>query len=122
MKGNLWTNKAYEGPTPKLSKKVLRKVAADLKKNKELSELLAKSGKKVPTVQKSFMKRFVLERHEDETGTSGVGTVAEGVVFSNGKVALTWFSHYGAVNVYDSIQVVEVLHGHGGKTKIIWTD
>ena len=58
------------------------------------------------TVQKSFQRRFVLDR----------------ILFSNGKVALTWFSHYGAVNVYDSIEVVRVLHGHGGKTLIVWTD
>ena len=74
------------------------------------------------TVQKSFQRRFVLDRKEDATGTSGTGVVAEGILFSNGKVALTWFSHYGSVNVYDSIEVVRVLHGHGGKTLIVWTD
>lgn len=58
------------------------------------------------TVQKSFQRRFVLDRKQDATGTSGTGIVAEGIMFSNGKVALTWFSHYGAVNVYDSIEVV----------------
>ena len=60
------------------------------------------------TVQKSFQRRFVLDRKQDATGTSGTGIVAEGIMFSNGKVALTWFSHYGAVNVYDSIEVVRV--------------
>lgn len=74
------------------------------------------------TVQKSFQRRFVLDREEDATGTSGTGRVAEGILFSCGKVALTWFSHYGAVNVYDSIEVVRVIHGHGGMTKIVWTD
>jgi hypothetical protein len=43
-------------------------------------------------------------------------------MFSGGKVALHWFSHYGAVNVYDSIEVVRVLHGHGGNTSIVWLD
>lgn len=74
------------------------------------------------TVQKSFQRRFVLDRQEDVTGTSGTGIVAEGVLFSCGKVALTWFSHYGAVNVYDSLEVVKVLHGHQGRTKVVWTD
>jgi len=74
------------------------------------------------TVQKSFQRRFVLDRKKDATGTSGTGIVAEGVLFSNGKVALTWFSHYGAVNVYDSVEVVRVLHGHQGRTRIVWTD
>lgn len=75
-----------------------------------------------PTVRKSFMRRFVLDRTEDATGTSGTGVVAEGVCFSSGKVALTWFSHYGAVNVYDSQEVTKVLHGHGGKTLIEYLD
>lgn len=74
------------------------------------------------TVKKSFARRFVLDRKEDITGTSGTGVVAEGVMFSGGKVALHWFSHYGAVNVYDSIEVVRVLHGHGGNTSIVWMD
>lgn len=74
------------------------------------------------TVEKCFARRFVLDRKEDATGTSGVGVVAEGLMFSNGKVALGWYSHYGAVNVYDSIEVVRVLHGHQGKTKIVWLD
>lgn len=74
------------------------------------------------TVEKSFARRFVLDRATDITGTSGVGVVAEGVLFSGGKVALHWFSHYGAVNVYDSIEVVRVLHGHGGNTTIKWLD
>lgn len=83
---------------------------------------MSKKDTKIPTVKKSFSRRFVLNRMEDETGTSGTGVVAEGILFSSGKIALTWFSHYGAVNVYDSIQVVEHLHGHGGKTLIEWID
>lgn len=76
----------------------------------------------VPTVQKSFQRRFVLQRNEDATGTSGVGVVAEGVCFSNGKVALHWLSHYGAVNVYDSMEVTTKVHGHEGRTVVVWTD
>lgn len=76
----------------------------------------------MPTVSKSFARRFVLNRKVDVTGTSGTGIVAEGVMFSGGKVALTWFSHYGAVNVYDSMEVVRILHGHNGSTEIIWKD
>ena len=75
-----------------------------------------------PTVKQSRSRRFVLDRHEDATGTSGTGIVAEGVEFSNGKVALHWFSHYGAVNVYDSMLVTTALHGHNGKTKVIYLD
>lgn len=73
-------------------------------------------------VKTSYARRFTLDRVTDVTGTSGTGIVAEGVMFSGGKVALHWLSHYGAINVYDSIEVVRVLHGHQGSTKIVWLD
>lgn len=70
------------------------------------------------------MRRFILERTDDETGMSGTGTVAEGVEFSNGKVCLTWLSTYHSIVIYDNIKEVEWIHGHGGsgKTKVIWLD
>lgn len=77
---------------------------------------------KTPTVKQSKARLFVLDRKHDATGTSGTGVVAEGVCFSNGKVALHWLSHLGAVNVYDSMEVCEALHGHGGNTIIVWRD
>ncbi len=75
-----------------------------------------------PTAKRSIAKLFVLNRRHDETGTSGTGIVAEGIKFSNGKVALHWLSHLGAVNVYDSMDVCEVLHGHDGNTVVEWKD
>lgn len=81
-----------------------------------------KRPKKTPTAKQSNARRFVLDRRVDSTGTSGTGIVAEGVRFSNGKVALHWLSHLGAVNVYDSIDVCEQLHGHGGNTVLVWVD
>lgn len=72
------------------------------------------------TARESTARLFVLNRKVDATGTSGTGIVAEGVRFSNGKVALHWLSHLGAVNVYDSMEVCEALHGHGGNTQVVW--
>lgn len=66
------------------------------------------------------MKLFVLNRIEDETGISGVGIVAEGVQFSNGKCALSWLSEHTSVAIYDDIVVLEAIHGHDGKTIIRW--
>lgn len=68
------------------------------------------------------MKLFHLERLEDETGVSGSGTVAEGVEFSNGKCVLNWLTAWSSVAVYDSIEDVEAIHGHNGKTIIVWED
>jgi len=68
------------------------------------------------------MKRFVLQRFEDETGVSDVGLVAEGIQFSNGKCVLVWAVELSSVGVYDNIELVDKIHGHDGKTKIVWID
>ncbi len=68
------------------------------------------------------MKQFLLKRIEDETGVSGTGIVAEGVQFFNGKCTLTWITEFSSVAVYDSIDLVEKIHGHNGKTVIVWVD
>lgn len=69
------------------------------------------------------MKRFVLNRIEDETGISGTGTVAEGVQFTSGICALSWLTEIKSIAaVYDDIDTVEKLHGHDGKTIVEWVD
>lgn len=68
------------------------------------------------------IRRFHFERIEDASGVSGCGKVAEGVIFSNGKVALEWFGTHSSTNVYDSLADVEYIHGHGGRTKIVFDD
>lgn len=70
----------------------------------------------------SLMRRFVLDRREDATGTSGMGVVAEGVEFSNGQCAVHWLSQLETVTVYANVRVVERLHGHDGRTSILWIE
>lgn len=74
------------------------------------------------TSQVSTARRFILVRDEDVSGTSGVGTVAEGVEFSSGSVALHWLSQLEVVAVYANTKVVLQVHGHDGKTKLVWVD
>jgi hypothetical protein len=50
---------------------------------------------------------------------SGVGFVAEGVVFSIGWCALTWLTGHKSVAFYPSLEEIKAIHGHDGKTKII---
>jgi len=69
-----------------------------------------------------MLKRFHFERNKDISGTSGCGIVAEGVIFSNGHVALTWLSDHPSINLYDSIRDVELIHGHQGCTRIVYDD
>jgi len=66
------------------------------------------------------MKLFELHRTEDIHHTSGIGIVAQGVQFDNGYCALTWLTPYISVTVYHSIDVLERIHGHEGKTKVVW--
>jgi len=66
------------------------------------------------------MKTFQLQRDEDESGVSGTGVVAEGVVFADGTTAIRWKTATSSTAVYNSIEDLEYIHGHHGKTKIVW--
>jgi hypothetical protein len=68
------------------------------------------------------MRRFHFNRVEDASGVSGTGRVAEGVLFDNGLVALTWNSVHKCVNVYTSLAEMMAVHGHEGKTVMVWMD
>jgi hypothetical protein len=69
------------------------------------------------------LRTFILERTEDVSGVSGTGTVAEGIEFSDGRVALRWIvGEHRSTVTWDSVESVERVHGHGGATTIRWTD
>jgi hypothetical protein len=74
------------------------------------------------------MRRFHLHRLEDETGTSGKGIVAEGVVFTDGTCVLRWTSSTPSTVLYEGrdgtsgFEAMLKVHGHEGKTKVIWKD
>jgi hypothetical protein len=65
-------------------------------------------------------RTFVLHRDEDPTGISGTGVIAEGIEFSDGTTVLRWHGDCRSTAVWPSIKDVEIIHGHGGKTRIIW--
>ena len=67
-------------------------------------------------------RMFTLVRDEDVTGVSGTGVVAEGIEFSGGVVALRWLSDWPTSVVFHErgMESVEAVHGHGGKTRIVW--
>jgi hypothetical protein len=67
-------------------------------------------------------RKFVLYRTEDESGVSGTGIIAEGVQFSTNKSVISWISETPSIEVYDSIEEIERIHGHNGKTVIRWID
>lgn len=61
----------------------------------------------------------VILRHEDESGISGTGVVAEWVEYSDGEVVVHWTSHTPSTNHYRNFKQVEAIHGHGGKTELV---
>lgn len=72
-----------------------------------------------PTITSAQRILFHLERDEDETGVSGIGRVAEGIIFSNGKVVLSWLTEATSLAVYENMNHLETIHGHGGKTRVV---
>ena len=66
------------------------------------------------------MKTFYLLRKEDISGVSGTGYVAEGVIFADGRVALSWLVEPGSINIYDTLKECIEVHGHNGCTKIVY--
>lgn len=68
------------------------------------------------------MKCFELHRDTDETGVSGIGVVAEGVEFSDGTCTMRWRTETASTVIYESIAHVEAIHGHGGLTRVVWTE
>ena len=66
------------------------------------------------------MRLFELHRIEDVTGVSGTGTVAEGVQFTDGTVAIRWLTQPASAVFWDSIEDAMKVHGHHGMTKLWW--
>lgn len=78
-------------------------------------------------------RRFKLVRHDDNTGVSGEGVVVYGVQYPDGAVHLQW-RNAGNEQLSDipngmatkpapnGIEAVREVHGHGGKTEIVWID
>lgn len=67
-------------------------------------------------------RRFKLVRVEDESGVSGTGDVAFGVEFSDGCCVIRWATKFRSTAVYNSIMEIEKIHGHDGKTVVVWLD
>ena len=68
------------------------------------------------------MKRFQLNREEDESGVSGVGHIAEGVMYSDGTCSLRWRTRYKSTAVYPDMETLMRIHGHNGATQLEWID
>lgn len=78
------------------------------------------------------MRTFKFIRHVDLTGTSGVGHVASGHVDASGLTQVRWTVDArladGSTRKINSVTQFEtwvdavLLHGHGGRTVLVWDD
>lgn len=59
-------------------------------------------------------------RHEDESGVSGTGHVADAVIFSDGTTVLHWRGELSSVAIYASLDAAIAIHGHEGKTAFVF--
>lgn len=86
---------------------------------------MSKVKPKIPAIEAEVVpkiKKFVLNRKKDATGTSGTGYVAVGVMFSSGHCVLEWNTDVRSIGVYNSSADVEAIHGHEGQTVLEWCD
>lgn len=69
------------------------------------------------------IRRFHFERLEDASGVSGCGQVAVGCLFPDtGEAVVHWLGKHSCTNFYHSIDDVMFIHGHEGKTVLVFDD
>ena len=69
-----------------------------------------------------MLKTFYLERKEDVSGVSGTGRVAIGAIYPSGRAVIEWLTESRSINIYESVSDVEKIHGHEGRTILVWNN
>ncbi|WP_327377975.1 hypothetical protein OG393_30855 [Streptomyces sp. NBC_01216] len=67
-------------------------------------------------------RRFYLHRTTDNTGVSGTGRVADGILWTDGTVSIRWLGERPSTVFWNSIHNALHVHGHGGATRVVWLD
>lgn len=70
-------------------------------------------------------RRFYLHRWADASGVSGTGRIAYGVAWPDGRAITRWIGSVTGVSqicVWDSVDEILAIHGHGGATELHWLD
>jgi hypothetical protein len=62
---------------------------------------------------------YDLVRYFDSGGQSGTGRVGEVAEFDDGTAVLRWLSETPSTVIYESIDHVSRIHGHGGATEMV---
>lgn len=82
---------------------------------------MSQAKPKIPSVSRNEvpgLRKFILMRKEDESGISGTGIVAVGIIFPSGMCVMEWTTLVRSMGTYHSIADVESIHGHHGKTEV----
>lgn len=70
-------------------------------------------------------RTFKLYRDKDLSGVSGTGLICEGVLFSDGHVAIHWLGKWPLTTPHpDGLSSVFGIHDHGGRgdLRLVWDD
>lgn len=76
------------------------------------------SGRQIVAGDAIARRTFYLQRNEDWNGISGTGIVAVGFEFE-GMAVLQWKGKNGSTFWYESVEAVEQVHGHEGRTLVL---
>ena len=71
----------------------------------------------------SDIRTFHLWRKEDVSDVSGTGVVAVGAQLPTGRCVIEWLPgkvDVRSIVIYATIDEVQIVHGHDGKTEIVW--
>jgi hypothetical protein len=64
---------------------------------------------------------FALHRNIDNHGISGTGIVAWGIHWPDGTCAIRWCgTRYASTALYSSLTDLRSVHGHDGRTQVVW--
>lgn len=76
-----------------------------------------------PDEQVAPPRLFVLRRHIDVSGISGVGSIADGVLWPDGTASVRWRGEHPSIVFWDRGRIsVDHVHGHGGATEVEFVD
>lgn len=67
-------------------------------------------------------RRFRLVRDVDITGVSGIGVVADGVVWPDQTATVRWRGDRPSTVNWGHVDDALHIHGHDGRTRIEWLD
>jgi hypothetical protein len=74
-------------------------------------------------VRLSVPRSFLLLRHVDVSGVSGIGPVAEGTEWTDGSASLRWRGEHASTAFFETgVRAILAVHGHSGSSEILYSD